>query len=62
MAAGGRVDSKVRTLLQALPTKSDIEILIGRLEKKHSEEMQEFKKDVQSLTAKLTAGGLLWRP
>lgn len=44
---------ELKTMLQALPTKADIEQLIGRLEEAHQKEIREVKKDIQTLTTRL---------
>lgn len=51
-----QLDSDLRALLQALLTKSDIELLIGRIEENHSKEMHGVKSEVQSLFTRLSAG------
>lgn len=49
-------DNELRTLLQALPTKSDMEALIGRVEAAHRQELQIVRKEVQVLSSRLTTG------
>lgn len=46
----GRLDEGLRSMLQVLPTKSDIEALILRIEEAHSHDMHEVKVEVHSLS------------
>lgn len=46
---------EMRTLLRALPTKSDIEA-DTRLEEQHRQDIQGVKQDIQSLSSRLTTG------
>lgn len=50
-----QVDAELQALLHALPTKVDIESLIGRLEKQHRKDLIEVKRDMQSLSTRLTS-------
>lgn len=50
------IDSNLRALLQALPTKADIEALIGRLEEQHRRDFTEVRRDAQALPSRLTTG------
>lgn len=49
-------DEELRAILQALPTKADIETLIGRVEAAHRKELHAVKQEVHSLSDRLTAG------
>lgn len=51
-----RADAELRSLLQALPTRADIEALIGRVEEMHRQELRAVKTDVQALTTRLATG------
>lgn len=42
--------------LRALLTKADIDALIGRLEEQHRKDFLEVRRDVQTLTSRLTTG------
>lgn len=46
----------MRTLIQALPTKTDIEALIHKVEDAHHTEMHQVHTEIQVLTDRLTAG------
>lgn len=48
------MDAELRVLLHALPTKADIESLIGRLEEQHHKDLKEVKWDMQSISTWLT--------
>lgn len=43
-------DAELWALLKALPTKTDIESLIGRIEQQHRQEMREVKGEMKSLS------------
>lgn len=45
-----RADAELRVLLQALPTRSDIETLVGRLEATHRKEITAVWQEVRTLT------------
>lgn len=49
-----QMEAELRAFLQALPTKSDMQLIIGCLEEKHCKEIQVVRKDVQSLSTRLT--------
>lgn len=51
-----RVDAELRSLLQALPTKADIVVLIATVEAAHRKEMNAVKADVGALTARVETG------
>lgn len=51
-----RADDELWVLLQALPTKANIEALIGRLKDAHRQELQALKSDMQSLSDRLSSG------
>lgn len=51
-----RADAELKSILQALPMKADIEDLIGRVEATHRKEHCAVKQDVQPLTTRLMAG------
>lgn len=51
-----RSDEELNSILQALPTKADIEALVGRVEASHKKETWSVKQEVQSLNTRLTAG------
>lgn len=46
----------LRSILQALPTKADIEALVSRIEEAHSHDIQEVKEEVQSLAIRVETG------
>lgn len=50
------MDAELRALLHGLPTRANIESLIGRLEEQHRKALQEVKQDLQSLTTRMTMG------
>lgn len=50
------MDQDIRTLLQALPTKTDIEAMILRLEETHRRDIQEVRGEVSSLSERVTLG------
>lgn len=52
-----RADVELKSILQALPTKADIEALIGCVEATHRKELRAIKQEVHTLTTRLTAGG-----
>lgn len=49
-------DEELRAILQALPTKADIETLIGKVEAAHRKEIRAVKQEVHSLSDRLTVG------
>lgn len=49
-------EQDIRGLLQALPTRSDIEALILRLEETHRRDIQEVRGEVSTLTERVTSG------
>lgn len=51
-----RTDPELMAILQALPTKTDIESLVGRVEAAHRKGIQAMKQEVQSLSTRLAAG------
>lgn len=51
-----RVDAELRSLLQELPTKADIEALIGKVEAVHRKELKAVKADVQAFSTRLPSG------
>lgn len=51
-----RADAELKAILQALPTRADIEALVGKVEAAHKREMKEIKQDMQSLSSRLTTG------
>lgn len=50
------VSDDIREILQALPTKSDIEALILRIEEAHSRDIQEVRGDLHALTNRVDSG------
>lgn len=50
------VDQDIRTLLQALPTKTDIKAMILHLEETHRRDIQEVRGEVSSLSNRVTSG------
>lgn len=57
--SSGCTDEDICAMLQAIPTKSDIEALILRIEKAHSCDMQEVKAEVYSLSERMDSGEAL---
>lgn len=51
-----RLDEELRSLLQALPTRADIEALTTCIEEAHSRDIQEVRVEIQSLTGRVEAG------
>lgn len=51
-----QLDQDIWTLLQALPTRTDIKALIFRLEETHCCNKQEVRENVSNLTDRVTAG------
>lgn len=49
-------DEELKAILRALPTRADIEALVGRVEAAHKKEIHEVKQDVKTLSARLTSG------
>lgn len=52
------LDEDLRSLLQALPTRADIEALILRIEEAHSREQTEVRADLHTLTDRVANGEL----
>lgn len=50
------MEREIRAMLEALPTRSDIEALILKLEETHRRDFQEVKADVSSLAERVTSG------
>lgn len=50
------MDPDIRALLQALPTKNDIEAMILRLEETHRRDIQEVRGEVSSLADRVASG------
>lgn len=50
------MDPDIRALLQALPTKNDIEAMILRLEETHRRDIQEVRGEVSSLADRVSSG------
>lgn len=50
------IDQDIRNLVQALPTRADIETLILRLEETHRRNMQEVRGEVSTLAVRVTTG------
>lgn len=50
------IDGELRALLQALPTKQDIEALILRVEESHRREIQEVRTEIHSLADRVDNG------
>lgn len=51
-----RADVKLRALLQALPTRSDIEAIVSRLEATHRKEIEVVRQEVQTLSDRMGSG------
>lgn len=49
-----RLEDDLRAMLQALPTRADIEALIFCIEEAHGRDMQEVRNDLQSLTDRVS--------
>lgn len=49
-------DAELKAILQALPTRSDIEALVRRVEAAHRKEIRAVKQEVQALNTRLTSG------
>lgn len=49
-------DAELKAILQALPTRADIEALVGRVEAARKKEIRAVKQEVQALNTHLTAG------
>lgn len=49
-------DAELWALLKALPTKADIESLIGHIESQHRKEMKAVRGEIKSLTTRLSVG------
>lgn len=56
-----RADAELRVLLQALPTRSDIEALIGKFEASNCKELMVVKKSVKVLSDWMESGGSSWQ-
>lgn len=50
------LDEDLRSLLQALPTRVDIEALIVRIEEAHSRDITEVRADLHTLTDRVASG------
>lgn len=50
------IDHDIRSLLQALPTRSDIEALILKLEETHRRDIQEVRGEISNLTERVSTG------
>lgn len=50
------LDQDIRALLQALPTRTNIEALILRLEETHCRDIQEVRGEVSNLTDQIMTG------
>lgn len=50
------IDQDIRSLLQALPTRSDIEALILKLEETHRRDIQEVRGEISNLTERVSTG------
>lgn len=51
-----RLEDDLRAMLQALPTRADIETLIQRVEEAHKRDIQEIKTDIQTIDHRVTTG------
>lgn len=51
-----QADDELRALLRALPTRTDMEALISKLEATHCKEMAVVKNDVKALADRMDAG------
>lgn len=51
-----QLDQDIRSMMQALPTRTDIEALILRLEETHRRDIQEVREDVTNLTDRVASG------
>lgn len=51
-----RADAELRALLQALPTRADIEAILNRLEESHKQEIAAVRHDVQTLSERMDSG------
>lgn len=51
-----RLDDDLHAMLQALPTRADIEALIQRVEEAHSRDMQEIKSELHTITQRVSTG------
>lgn len=51
-----QVDEDLRSLLRSLPSRSDLEVMMQRMEETHRRELREVKTEVQMLATRLTAG------
>lgn len=49
-------DTELWALLKALPTRANIELLIGRIETQHRKEMQKMTGEMKSLSTRLLSG------
>lgn len=56
VSGGTSAEQDIRALLQALPTRSDIETLILRLEETHCRDFQEVKAEVSTLADRVSSG------
>lgn len=52
----GRLNADLCAILQALPTKSDIEALILRIEEAHSRDIHEVRTELHSVADRVTSG------
>lgn len=50
-----RLDTDLRAMLQALPTRADIETLIQRIEEAHSRDIQEIRTDLHTVTDRVAS-------
>lgn len=51
-----RLDADLRAMLQALPTRADIETLIQRIDEAHKRDIQEVREDLHTVTERVTSG------
>lgn len=49
-------DAELKAILQALPTRADIEALVGKVEAAHRKELRAVKQEVQLLNTRLSSG------